>query len=137
MRLVIDTNMIISALVRDGKCREIITSNEFEFLSPEFVLEEIDKYKKYILEKSDMSEHDYLLLIEFIFSKIKIVVHETYENKLKEAEKIMEEDKKDAPFVACYLSLNCDGIWTNDSDYDGKKELKLFSTKDLIDIIEY
>lgn len=136
MKIVVDANIVIAAIIKDGKCREIIRSNEFEFVSPEFVLEEILKYKEYILEKSEITEYEFLLLIDMIFAKVKLTAHENYADTLEEAKRIMKNDIRDIPFVACYLSLNCDGIWTNDSDYQGIKEIKLFSTKDLIDIIE-
>src|SRR3989338_9191005 len=136
MKIVVDANIIIAAIIRDGKCREILTNSNFEFLSPDFVLEEIWKYKDYILERSSISENDFLFLIGTIFNNITLVAHEDYANKIKEAERIMKNDIRDVPFAACYLALNCNGIWTNDSDYQGIKELELFSTKDLIDLIK-
>ncbi|MEK6837186.1 MAG: PIN domain-containing protein, partial [Nanoarchaeota archaeon] len=50
--------------------------------------------------------------------------------------KIMKEDVKDAPYVACYLALKCDCVWTNDTDYEGKEEVKVFSTEKLLGLIE-
>ena len=41
MKLVIDTNIVISALIKDGKTREIIMSGKFELVSPDFVLDEM------------------------------------------------------------------------------------------------
>ncbi len=35
MRLVVDANVLISALIRDGKSREIILSDVFELVCPE------------------------------------------------------------------------------------------------------
>lgn len=52
MIILIDANIVISALIKDGKVREIITNKKFEFVSPDFILEEINKYKEYICEKS-------------------------------------------------------------------------------------
>ena len=55
MKIVIDTNMIIAALVKDSKAREVIMSNKFGFVSPDFVLEEVNKYKDEICKKSGLS----------------------------------------------------------------------------------
>lgn len=41
---------------------------------------------------------------------------------------------KDIPYVACYLSLKCDYIWTNDLDFIRKKNLKIISTKELLNL---
>ena len=58
MQIVIDTNMIIAALIKDSKAREIITSDKFEFVSPDFVLDEIYKYENYICEKAELSKEE-------------------------------------------------------------------------------
>lgn len=42
MRLVIDTNRIISALLKDGLTQEIITSNSIDFYSIDYVIEELN-----------------------------------------------------------------------------------------------
>ena len=52
MRLVIDTNRILSALLTKGFTREIITSTNFEFYTIDYVLEELRKHKTYILSKT-------------------------------------------------------------------------------------
>lgn len=132
MRVVVDTNMVIAALIKDSKAREILASGEFEFFSPEFVLEEIEKYKVLIREKSGLSEDELELLISLVFEDIRIVPSYDYETFKEAAMEIMEEDVKDAPYVACYLALKCDGIWTNDPDYSNKEGIKTLSTKELL-----
>ena len=47
----------------------------------------------------------------------------------------MKEDIKDAQYVACYLALKCDGIWTNDSDYDDKEGIRVFKTEYLMKLL--
>ncbi len=44
MRLVIDTNIIISSLIKDSTNRQILLLPSFEFLLPEFTFEEINKH---------------------------------------------------------------------------------------------
>ncbi len=41
MRLVLDTNILIAALIKDSLTREILLFPGFEFLLPEYALEEI------------------------------------------------------------------------------------------------
>jgi len=136
MKIVIDTNMVIAALVKDSKAREVIMSNKFEFVSPDFVLEEVNKYKDYICRKSRLSEDEFGLLMALIFEKINIIPAFDYEGYRENAKIIMQEDIKDVPYVACYLSLRCDGIWTNDSDYKDKEEIRIFSTAELLKLME-
>ena len=131
MKLVIDTNIIISALIKDSKSREIIMSGKFELVSPDFVLGEIGKYESYICAKSELIKEEFELLMALIFQKITVTPSHEYEAYKEAAEKIMKRDVKDVPYVACYLALKCDGIWTNDADYEGKKEIKTVSTAEL------
>jgi predicted nucleic acid-binding protein len=136
MRIVIDANMIIAALVRDSKAREIIMSGKLYFISPDFVLDEIYKYGENICEKSGISKIEFELMMALIFQRVSIINADYYKAYEETAKEIMKEDVKDIPYVACSLALKCDGIWTNDSDFENIKEIKIFSTKELLKLIE-
>ncbi len=136
MKIVIDTNMVIAALVKDSKAREVIMSSKFEFISPDFVLEEIGKYKDEICRKSGLSAYEFELLMALIFESINIIPAFDYETCKENAKIIMKDDMKDVPYVACCLALKCDGIWTNDPDYKEKKEIRIFSTAELLELME-
>ncbi len=45
MRLVIDTGILISALLKDSATREILLLSSTEFLVPEYAFEEFEKHK--------------------------------------------------------------------------------------------
>ena len=135
MRIVIDTNMVIAALIKDSKARQIIMSKKFDFVSPDFVLDEIYKYEGYICEKAGLSKDEFELLMTLVFEKISIVTVDEYKACKNEATAIMKEDVKDVPYVSCYLALKCDGIWTNDPDYQSKG-IMVFSTLELLELME-
>ena len=131
MILVIDANCVIAALIKNNKSREIIISHKFDLVSPDYLLDEINKYLGYIIKKSGIPAEDLKLLLALIVQKVRIIPHSDYKTKMVLAQKIMKRDIKDVPYVACYLALDCDGIWTNDSDFEEQKELKIFSTEQL------
>ena len=135
MKILIDTNIIIAALIKNNKAREVILSGKFEFVSPEFVLEEVNKYKKYICDKAKISSEVLDLVVNIIFEKITLVPKEEYDEFIEESREIMERDVKDIPYVACYFAMNCNYLWTNDLDFTGKKELKLISIKEMLELI--
>ena len=56
MILVVDANVVIAALIRNSKAREILLSGKFKFLAPDFVKEETFKYLEYVKQKSGMGE---------------------------------------------------------------------------------
>lgn len=136
MKIIVDSNVIIAALIRDSKNREIIKNNKFDFITPDFVVAEIWKYKDYLTDKINISDKDFELLLNLILKNIKIIPVEKYKNSLSKAKEIMKNDLKDSPYVACYLELKCNGIWTHDPDFECKEGIKLFKTKDLLDLLE-
>ena len=46
MILIVDVNVIISALIKDSKSREVLTFSSFIFYSPDTLLESIEKYEE-------------------------------------------------------------------------------------------
>ena len=54
MKLVVDANVVISALIADSKTRELIVTLEPELLTPEVIHSEIGNHKALIVEKSGM-----------------------------------------------------------------------------------
>jgi predicted nucleic acid-binding protein len=56
MKLVIDTNILLSALIKDSTTRKIIIQSEWQLYYPEISFHEVHKYKQLVLEKSGLCE---------------------------------------------------------------------------------
>ena len=134
MILVVDANSVISALIKNNWARRVIVSDTFDLVSPEFLTEELEKNNAYMIKKTGMPKGDLNLLLLLLLKHIHIIPKEEYEGRMTEAESLMEKDLKDVPYVAVYLALKCDGIWTNDKHYD-KNELRVFKTESLLKLI--
>ncbi|MCL4328039.1 MAG: PIN domain-containing protein [Candidatus Thermoplasmatota archaeon] len=135
MKLVVDANILISALIRDGASREIIFANEFNLVCPEYLSEELEKYKILIANKSGLTAEEVSLMIALLFKRIRIIPSADYQTKMLEAESLMENDISDAPYVACYIATKSEGIWTNDSDFVGKRRVTVYRTEDLLKLM--
>lgn len=72
MKLVVDTNILISALIRNSASRKIIFTSNFEFHVPEYAFSEIDKHKGMIISKSALDEADYELFLNLLKSRVSI-----------------------------------------------------------------
>lgn len=131
MKLVIDTNQIIAALIKDGICRKIILDSKYNFISPDFTTTEINKYKELILKKSGLSERSFDLILNILLEKIDIRPIIEYKNKIPEALGMIS-DKKDVPFLALAMSENADGIWSDDKHFKEQEKIKIISTKEFI-----
>jgi len=51
MKLVLDSNIIFSALIKKSKTRDIILSDFFELYAPEYIFNEIIKHEELNLEQ--------------------------------------------------------------------------------------
>ncbi len=59
MKIVLDSNILFSALIKDSTTRRIILECDPIFLFPSFIFEEMEKYKKELLKKSKMEEKEF------------------------------------------------------------------------------
>lgn len=132
MKLVIDSNLLMAALIKDSIVRRIIISNKFVLIAPEYLFDEITKYSGVISDKADISLQDLQIFVGILLENIHLVKAQNYMDKINEAKEIMNEDIKDVPYVACYLAMHADGIWSEDAHFDNKKELRVFKSKDII-----
>ena len=115
--IIIDTNLIISALIKRSYILFKILDLHLkgvEILTPDYTLEEIKEHKDEILKASKLSEKDFDFIIDVLFRVIKVVKRDVYKDAGKLAKEIAKEfDIDDFPFIALSLKLSIP-IWTND-----------------------
>ena len=133
MKLILDTNILISALLKDATVRRILVNPHIEFFLPEFSLEEINKHLDIIVERSNLTEKEVHLTLSLLLTNINVVPSEQIIRKYAEAEQIMERiDRDDVPFLALALTLQNDGIWTEDKHFQKQSKIKVWKTADLV-----
>lgn len=130
MKLVVDANVIISCLIKEGKSIELLLNFFFEIYAPEFILKEISNHKYEILSKLKRSEKEFAEAIDKIKEVAKLIPDEELIEPFAEAEKI-SPDPDDALYFALALKLNCP-IWSNDKRLKEQNKIKIYSTEDLI-----
>jgi len=113
MKFIIDANIIISALIKQkNNTAKIIINNKFLLITPDFLLLEINKYKKEICKKSGLSLEEIEILITILFKHIEIIPLKNYQKYLKQAKEICP-DENDVCYFALALRTNTH-IWSND-----------------------
>ena len=137
MILVIDSNILISALIKNSKTREIILRSGIKFLHPKISIKNLGKYKKEILEKSEMNEDDYGKIYDLLLNNVELFENEIFLDKLNEANKIIgETDIEDVPFIARALSIETNGIWSDDKPFQKQDKIKIFKTEEVIEFLK-
>lgn len=136
MKLVIDANIVISALIADSKTRELIVTLEPELLTPAFVHDEIENYEDMIAEKSGMGSDQVRQFIDLLFQYIGVVPAEDFYPAIEKAdEAIGDTDPDDVLYLACAIA-NDAALWSDDSDFDQQNLVETYSTSDVIDSFE-
>ena len=133
MKLVIDANVVISALIADSKTRELIVTLDPDLLTPAFVHDEIENYKDLIVAKSGMEPDRVAQFIDLLFQYIEIVPADEFYPAIEKADKaIGDTDPDDVLYLACAIASDA-AIWSDDTDFDEQELVQRYSTKDVID----
>lgn len=111
MRVVIDTNVVVSAILKDRKPQEVILfvrrQPEFEWIASAEILAEyteVIQRKKFNLPDATIAQW-----LELFGEMIRVVaVHQQYD---------FPRDQKDAKFLACSLAASADYLITGDGDF--------------------
>jgi len=130
--LVIDTNILISALIKDSITRKILVNYKMNFLFPEYGLEEIYFYKGDIIKKSNISEEEFDKLLLRILKYVRLIPISMINKFKKQADNIIGHiDKKDTVFIATALAFKCP-VWSDDKHFKKQKKIKTITTKDML-----
>ena len=109
MKIVVDTNRIIAALVKKGTTREILFNKNFTFITPEYTLIEINEHKEEIKSKTKTTEKEFEFLFDIIFEYVKIIPELEYHKFIEDCKNDLT-DIDDVPILATALATNADGI---------------------------
>lgn len=131
MKIVVDSNRIIAALIKDSTTRGIILDSFFDFVTPEYILIEIRKYEEDIIKKAKITKKEFEILLALISESITIIPSVEYGTFIGKLRKEIK-DHKDLPYMAVFLSTNAHGIWSHDSDFLQQKRIKILTNIDML-----
>ena len=136
MRLVLDTNILIAALIKDSLTREIFFAPGFEFLLPEYALGEVRRHHQKIARYASLTAHEVDLLLSLLLESVTVVPMERILPHLQEAEVMIGSvDQDDVPFVALALAVENDGIWSNYRAFEQLSKIKVWKTSAIRDYL--
>lgn len=136
MKLVVDANVIMSALIADSTTRELVVTLEPTLLTPAVVHDEVEKYETLIVEKSGMDRDRVRQFLDLLFGYVETVPASEFHQHIERAEDVIgETDPDDVLYVACALGREA-GVWSDDSDFDEQDVVPVFTTSEVSNVFE-
>ena len=133
MKIILDSNILFSALIKDSKTRRIILEYEGFYLFPQYILEEMEYHIEELLRKSGLSKQEFNTLLAIILKKVTIVPNKSMlPFRSKALEIVKDIDKDDVLFVACALTYPDSIIWSNDKKLKRQKAVRVLDTEEIL-----
>jgi predicted nucleic acid-binding protein len=130
MKLIVDTNILFSYFWKYSITRRVLMSQDMQLFAPEFALEEINKYKKDIMNKNNLNDEEFEHIRFNLAIAIQFIPIDEYTKTLKTALKI-SPDKNDIDFFALAIKLKLP-IWSNDAKLKKQNKIGIIPTAELI-----
>lgn len=104
MKLIVDTNVAVSAIVRKSVSRELLFHPALELYSPAFIFEELREHEPEISRKAGISAQEFNELLAALGKVIRILPSASIMPFIPEAKTVIA-DPDDLPFVAAAIAL--------------------------------
>ena len=136
MELVLDANILISAILKDSHTRHFLLLGKHSFFVPEFILNEISDHLEELEGKTFLSGDELKRILDEVILKANIGIIST--DELKEyvlRAKEISPDVDDIPYLALALKLGC-AIWSNDKDLKEKQNIvEVYNSQEVLTMI--
>jgi predicted nucleic acid-binding protein len=131
-KLVVDANVLFSALIKQNATFLLLFEGQLELYAPEFIFHEFSLHKKELLAKTCQTEENFERALAILSKRFHIIPACKITPYLDEAKSI-SPDPNDAIYFALALHLgnNC-AIWSNDKRLKSQNKIKIISTSDLV-----
>ncbi len=132
MKLIVDTNIVMAALIKEGMCRYLLTHFDGELYAIKLLANEREKYKEYLLKKTGINEEMLQRIVQLIYDKMILLDDTLIEQHMEQAKKIIAKyDNDDVPFIAAALAVQAD-IWSDDDHFKQQTQIKVWTTEELV-----
>ena len=133
MILVIDANILFSALIKDSLTAELIFNEDLKLYACEFIIEEFFKYEEEIMKKTHRAREQFITIMHQLRDIITVIPKEEYSHLIAEAERF-SPDPKDVMYFALAMKLN-GSIWSNDKLLKKQDKVKVYLTSEIMQLV--
>ncbi len=133
MRLIVDANVLFSAMLREGLTRRLYFDRRLVLFAPRFMLKEFGKYAEELQKRSRLPKKEFAELGKMLLARIRWIPDEEILPFIPAAKHLCT-DEKDAPYLACALAVDAD-LWSRDRDLR-QPRVNIWETSELADWLE-
>jgi predicted nucleic acid-binding protein len=134
VNIVVDANVIISALIKESHTRHFLILSGHSFYVPEFILGEISEHVATIQRKAGLGRAGLSDMLEWLCMSAKITVVASRELKpFVPKARFVSPDPDDVQYFALALKLGCP-IWSNDKRLKTQNAVRIYSSKELMGV---
>ena len=128
----VDANIVMGALLRDGATRHLLLSGGLNVHAPETLWGELDRNRAYLLAKSGATAAAYHLLMELLRTKITIVPVEALRENIGDAlARLGPKNSLDAPYLAAAIAIG-GTLWSHDKRFSRTAQVPTVRTRDVL-----
>jgi len=134
MRIVVDSNILFSALIKNGGMRKLLFEIEEDLLTPDIVFVEIEKYKEELIEKSGLSWEELQTALHLILRRVSVIADDQLVAFQQEAwELVKEHSPEDVLFIACALAFEKSILWSDDKKLKRQNKIIVLNTQEIVE----
>ena len=138
MLIVVDVNVVLSALLSKGNSLNVFVLNyilnKVEFIAPEFLTLELEKHKEEIRKRIKIPENEFEEDIDFILSQITFIPKSEFKEFIPKAIEMLKNHEKDKQYLALALKFNCN-IFSGDKILKQLAPDKVLNPKEILNKI--
>lgn len=133
MKLVIDSNVLFAALLKDSNVRTALVFSNHLFFIPAYVLQELEEHEEELLVKTTYSKEELKLVISSTLQRLSVIKDALIQKEMEKAKGIMDRiDPDDTPIIAAALAIQADGIVTFDPHFRQQNSITIFDVDELL-----
>ncbi len=137
MRLIVDANILLAALIRDSSTRALLLDERLELIAPDALVIEVKRHvetDEEIRRKSHLSQSQLVELSSILCSQIRIVDRTEYWDELAEGFRLATHPE-DAPYLALGLKTGVP-VWSNDAGMARQKQVQVLTTAEVFHLLD-
>src|SRR3989338_10657779 len=136
MEIIVDTNILFSAILKDSTIRKIILLSPIKFFIPEYALKEIEEHLEEIKEKTNLDHNEFYSIYKILIRSMAVIHFRELDNhKLVAMEIVCDIDKEDTMIIAAALSRPNSILWSEDKPLKKQNEIRVFNTAEMIRLL--